>query len=98
MTEALLPCATWSSTLDICLKNTRYFIENICIDQNKSKIFFPKNFDKIPHVFPGTEGKFGGSVALADYCPYIQEFSWRAKNVVVRGSHCYFEENNPRKL
>jgi leishmanolysin-like peptidase len=57
-----------------------------------------QNFDKIPHVHAGTEGKYGGSVALADYCPYIQEFSWRAKNVVVRGSHCYFEENNPRKL
>jgi len=38
---------------------------------------------------------FGGSVALADYCPYIQEFTWRSNNVVVRGSHCMYEENNP---
>lgn len=40
-------------------------------------------------------GFFGGSVALADYCPYIQEFTWRSNNVVVRGSHCMYSENNP---
>jgi len=34
-------------------------------------------------------------VALADYCPYIQEFTWRSNNVVVRGSHCMYEENQP---
>lgn len=42
-------------------------------------------------------GYYGGSVALADYCPYIQEFTWRSNNVVVRGSHCMYEENNPSK-
>ena len=36
-------------------------------------------------------------MALADYCPYIQEFTWRSNNVVVRGSHCMYEENNPSK-
>lgn len=60
--------------------------------------FLPlQNFDKIPHVPPGEEQYYGGSVSLADYCPYIQEFTWRAKNIVVRGSHCLYEENNPRK-
>lgn len=39
--------------------------------------------------------QYGGSVSLADHCPYIQEFTWRSKNVVVRGSQCKFEENNP---
>lgn len=34
-------------------------------------------------------------MALADYCPYIQEFTWKSQNVVVRGSHCNFPENNP---
>ena len=43
-------------------------------------------------------GFYGGSVALADYCPYIQEFTWRSNNVVVRGSHCMYEENNPSEL
>lgn len=54
-----------------------------------------QNFDYIPHVKPGREAYYGGSVSLADYCPYIQEFTWRSKNVVIRGSHCQFPENNP---
>ncbi|XP_039281797.1 leishmanolysin-like peptidase isoform X2 [Nilaparvata lugens] len=56
-----------------------------------------QNFDKIPHVTAGEESRFGGSVSLADYCPYIQEFTWRSKNVVVRGSHCQYPENNPHQ-
>ena len=45
---------------------------------------------------PGVQvGHYGGSVALADYCPYIQEFTWRSNNVVVRGSHCAYIENQP---
>ena len=54
-----------------------------------------QNFDSIPHVQPGQESFYGGSVSLADYCPYIQEFTWRSKNVIVRGSHCQYFENNP---
>jgi leishmanolysin-like peptidase len=56
-----------------------------------------QNFDYIKYVEPGTEEYYGGSVALADYCPYIQEFTWRSKNVIVRGSHCQYAENNPSK-
>ncbi|CAG9855098.1 unnamed protein product [Phyllotreta striolata] len=55
-----------------------------------------QNFDSIDYVEPGLEGYYGGSVSLADYCPYIQEFTWRSKNVVVRGSHCQYVENNPK--
>ncbi|XP_014614283.1 PREDICTED: leishmanolysin-like peptidase [Polistes canadensis] len=54
-----------------------------------------QNFDLIPHVPYGEEQYYGGSVSLADYCPYIQEFTWRARNIVVRGSHCLYEDNNP---
>ncbi|XP_072402346.1 leishmanolysin-like peptidase [Diabrotica undecimpunctata] len=54
-----------------------------------------QNFDSIQHVDSGKEGFYGGSISLADYCPYIQEFTWRSKNVVVRGSHCQYSENNP---
>jgi len=60
--------------------------------------FLPQNFDSIPHVPEGKEQYYGGSVSLADYCPYIQEFTWRVRNIVVRGSHCLYEENNPHKL
>lgn len=57
-----------------------------------------QNFDEIYNVDKGREGFYGGSVSLADYCPYIQEFTWRSKSVVVRGSNCRYVENNPRKL
>lgn len=56
-----------------------------------------QNFESIEHVPSGEEPLFGGSVSLADYCPYIQEFTWRNKDVIVRGSHCRFEQNNPSK-
>ena len=56
---------------------------------------FVQNFDRIPHVPAAEVGYYGGSVALADYCPYIQEFTWRSNNVVVRGSHCQYQENQP---
>lgn len=54
-----------------------------------------QNFDNIQYVPAGEEGYYGGSVSLADHCPYIQEFTWRSKNVVVRGSQCHFADNNP---
>lgn len=54
-----------------------------------------QNFDSIKGVESKELGHYGGSVSLADYCPYIQEFTWRAKDVVVRGSQCQFTENNP---
>lgn len=53
-----------------------------------------QNFDNLNHVHENLEF-YGGSVSLSDYCPYIQEFTWRSRNVVVRGSQCNFEENNP---
>ncbi|XP_014238873.1 leishmanolysin-like peptidase isoform X2 [Trichogramma pretiosum] len=54
-----------------------------------------QNFDRIPNVPRGKEEYYGGSVSLADYCPYNQEFTWRANNTIVRGSHCLYEDNNP---
>lgn len=54
-----------------------------------------QNFDYLNHVQSGEEEYYGGSVTLADFCPFIQEFTWRSKNVIVRGSQCVFEDNNP---
>lgn len=55
-----------------------------------------QNFDYIPGVKNSKEAaRHGGSVNLADYCPYIQEFTWKSNDVVVRGSQCQFRENNP---
>lgn len=56
-----------------------------------------QNFDFINNVKEGEEEYYGGSVTLADFCPFIQEFTWRSKNVIVRGSQCQFEDNNPSK-
>ncbi|KAJ8976088.1 hypothetical protein NQ317_011577 [Molorchus minor] len=63
-------------------------------DQELPKLY--QNFDFLQFVESGNEGYYGGSVFLADYCPYIQEFTWRSKNVIVRGSHCQYVENNPK--
>ncbi|XP_068085914.1 leishmanolysin-like peptidase [Anabrus simplex] len=69
---------------------------NLVKHQEKLPLMY-QNFDSIPHVTPGEEAYYGGSVSLADYCPYIQEFTWRSKNVIVRGSHCQYIENNPHR-
>lgn len=54
-----------------------------------------QNFDYIPHISKGKEAYYGGVVNLADYCPYIQEFTWRSQNIIIRGSHCQYADNNP---
>jgi leishmanolysin-like peptidase len=56
-----------------------------------------QNFDTLKNVENDDVEYYGGSVSLADHCPYIQEFTWRSRNVVVRGSQCTFEENNPNQ-
>lgn len=55
-----------------------------------------QHFDKLPNIPPGEEAHYGGSVSLADYCPYLQEFTWKHKNVLIRGSRCSYEENTPK--
>ncbi|XP_072946899.1 leishmanolysin-like peptidase [Epargyreus clarus] len=55
-----------------------------------------QHFDYLPQLPPGQEAYYGGSVSLADYCPYLQEFTWKHKSVLVRGSRCSYEENTPK--
>ncbi|XP_022253400.1 leishmanolysin-like peptidase isoform X1 [Limulus polyphemus] len=54
-----------------------------------------QNFDYIPGIPDEDVGKYGGSVVLADYCPYVQEFTWQSNDVAVRGSRCQYGENTP---
>ncbi|ENN76852.1 hypothetical protein YQE_06693, partial [Dendroctonus ponderosae] len=96
------------STHPFCNKVKQDPLQTECTDDRKSLALcnllkyqdeLPKmyqNFDNLPNVEVGTEGYYGGSVSLADYCPYIQEFTWSSDNVIVRGSHCQFIENNPK--
>ncbi|XP_064643669.1 leishmanolysin-like peptidase [Lineus longissimus] len=54
-------------------------------------------FSSLPDVSDVLAGRYGGSVELADYCPYIQEFSWKRGDVVIRASKCMENENSPDK-
>lgn len=47
-----------------------------------------RNFDHLDGVSNLSLSHYGGSVDLADFCPFIQEFTWQAQNVTVRGSRC----------
>lgn len=47
----------------------------------------------IPGV-AGSEEKYGGAVALADYCPYYQAFTWTKQGKDVRSSSCISHHNN----
>ena len=39
-----------------------------------------QNFDQVSGVNAENVGQVGGSVALADFCPYIQEFTWKSED------------------
>ncbi|XP_038599514.1 leishmanolysin-like peptidase [Tachyglossus aculeatus] len=52
-------------------------------------------FDQLSGVPAADLAHHGGSVAIADYCPFGQEFSWRASGDVQRSSDCRLPENQP---
>lgn len=47
-----------------------------------------QNFDQLDGVPKEGLAYYGGSVDLADYCPFIQEFTWLTQNISARGSRC----------
>lgn len=47
------------------------------------------------HGVVGTEGQYGGNVALADYCPFYQGFTWTKERKDIRSSSCISHHNNP---
>ncbi|XP_028966877.1 leishmanolysin-like peptidase [Galendromus occidentalis] len=49
-------------------------------------------FDQIDGIGGEYAASFGSSVALADYCPFIQEFTWANSG---RNSECSFAVNQP---
>ncbi|XP_064595242.1 leishmanolysin-like peptidase isoform X2 [Liolophura sinensis] len=51
-------------------------------------------FRDIPSI-PGSDPRdFGGSVFLADYCPFIQDFTWKSGDMALRTSKCTDPANN----
>ncbi|KIH64412.1 Leishmanolysin [Ancylostoma duodenale] len=54
-----------------------------------------RNFAKIEGVSQDGTKHYGGSVELADFCPYSQEFEWKLPNTTIRrDSRCELEGNN----
>ncbi|XP_062519504.1 leishmanolysin-like peptidase [Corticium candelabrum] len=54
-------------------------------------------FSSIPgeSIDAASASMYGGFVALADYCPFDQEFTWTSQGVPIRGSQCRFTANSP---
>ncbi|XP_013398644.1 leishmanolysin-like peptidase [Lingula anatina] len=56
--------------------------------------FMYQYFSETSGDLPGTAAQYGGSVGLADYCPYVQEFVWRDRtDTIQRGSRCTLSSN-----
>lgn len=53
-----------------------------------------QNFDAIEGIDPKEIGTVGASVTLADFCPYIQEFTWKSQGTS-RGTRCQDLDNQP---
>ena len=49
-------------------------------------------FDMLPGI--SNTSYVGGRVALADYCPFIQELDWKKNGRVIRNSNCKYVTNN----
>ncbi|XP_061465001.1 leishmanolysin-like peptidase isoform X1 [Rhineura floridana] len=52
-------------------------------------------FDSLYGVPPEDLPYYGGSVEIADYCPFSQEFSWHLSGEFQRSSDCRILENQP---
>jgi len=55
-----------------------------------------QNFKYVENVKRRDIRKVGGSVALGDYCPYVQEFSWKSADGLSRGTLCNNPKNQPK--
>ena len=55
-----------------------------------------QNFAELKGVERRNIGRVGSSVTLADFCPYIQEFTWKSTGQSdERGTRCAEEKNSP---
>lgn len=52
-------------------------------------------FDELAGVPTEDLPHYGGSVEIADYCPFSQEFSWHSSGEYQRSSDCRILENQP---
>ncbi|XP_059085081.1 leishmanolysin-like peptidase [Tigriopus californicus] len=55
-----------------------------------------QNFNELEGVSPSDISRVGSSVTLADFCPYIQEFTWKSTSQSKeRGTRCAQAQNAP---
>jgi leishmanolysin-like peptidase len=52
-------------------------------------------FDELTGIPAEDLPYYGGSVEIADYCPFSQEFSWHLSGEYQRSSDCRILENQP---
>lgn len=53
-----------------------------------------RNFQELDGVHSNDLSFYGGTVDLADYCPYVQEYTLQQHPVIQQGSRCSHAENN----
>nr|XP_042699050.1 leishmanolysin-like peptidase isoform X2 [Chrysemys picta bellii] len=73
---------------DFVMKSCKFWI-----DQKKEKRQL--YFDSLNGVPSEDLPYYGGSVEIADYCPFSQEFSWHLSGEFQRSSDCRIMENQP---
>ncbi|XP_030435620.1 leishmanolysin-like peptidase isoform X2 [Gopherus evgoodei] len=76
---------------DFVMKSCKFWI-----DQKKEKRQL--YFDSLNGVPSEDLPYYGGSVEIADYCPFSQEFSWHLSGEFQRSSDCRIMENQPDPL
>lgn len=76
----------------VCLKNscTLVFVQTVSL-----LYFVLQYFDNLNGVPAEELPYYGGSVEIADYCPFSQEFSWHLSGEFQRSSDCRIIENQP---
>ncbi|XP_029646723.1 leishmanolysin-like peptidase [Octopus sinensis] len=75
--------------------NNRHSVAVCNLVQHKSPL--PEkyqHFSELEGVSSDDVKRFGGSVDLADHCPYLQELLWKSGDSSIRGSRCTEEHNN----
>lgn len=70
--------------------NIHFFVLSI-----SSVCCYLQYFDIISGVAEEDLPFYGGSVEIADFCPFTQEFSWHLSGEYQRSSFCRIQENQP---
>ncbi|WAR04739.1 LMLN-like protein, partial [Mya arenaria] len=73
-----------------CIHANRGQLKTDCTRNRKAVAICNLTVEGVP---ASDVNRYGGSVSLADYCPYLQEFVWKQEDSLVRGSRCALTQN-----